>query len=157
MPRHWLAIEHRPQEVDAGCLAACAQMALAHLDIAVSQKALNRLLKLTPAGVPASRLVRLERYGVQVTLRRGTLDDLVHAVDQGLPPIVFVCTDPLPYWSLDTQHALLISGYDGDDLLINDPVFPTAPQRASAAALGLAWDEFDNRYAILSRALKPDL
>ena len=72
MPRHLLAIEHRPQEVDAGCLAACVQMALAHLGITVSQKALNRLFKLTPAGVPVSRLVRLECYDIRVTMLRGT-------------------------------------------------------------------------------------
>jgi ABC-type bacteriocin/lantibiotic exporter with double-glycine peptidase domain len=151
MPKRWLTIEHRPQEVDAGCLAACVQMALAHLDITVPQKALNRLLELTPAGIPVSRLVRLDRYGVRVELLRGTLDDLIHAIDQGVPPIVFVRTDPLPYWSLDTQHALLISGYDGDDLLINDPAFPTAPQQVGAASFCLAWDEFDNRYAVLGR------
>ncbi len=136
MPRRWLTIEHRPQETDAGCLAACAQMALDHLNIKVSQKSLNRLLQLTPAGV-------------RVVLQDGTLDDLVRAINQGFPPIVFVYTDPLPYWSLDTQHALLVSGYDGDDLLINDPAFPTAPQQVSAAALELAWDEFNNRYAVL--------
>lgn len=151
MPKRWLTIEHCPQEQDAGCLAACVQMAFAHLDITVSQKALNRLLELTPAGIPVSRLVRLERYAVRVEILRGTLDDLIRAIDQDMPPIVFVCTDPLPYWSLDTQHALLISGYDGDDLLINDPAFPTAPQQVSAASFCLAWDEFDNRYAILGR------
>ncbi len=151
MPKRWLTIEHRPQEVDAGCLTACVQMALAHLDITVSQKTLNRLLELTPAGVPVSRLVRLERYGVRVELLRGTLDDLIHTVDQDMPPIVFVSTDPLPYWSSNAQHALLISGYDGDDLLINDPAFPTAPQQVNAASFCLAWDEFDNRYAVLGR------
>jgi hypothetical protein len=41
MPKRWLTIEHCSQEVDAGCLAACVQMALAHLDITVSQKALK--------------------------------------------------------------------------------------------------------------------
>lgn len=157
MPRHWLAIEHHPQEVDAGCLAACVQMALSHLGVVASQQALNRLLGLTPAGVPASRLARLKRHGVQVTLRQGTLDDLRRAVDRGLAPIVFVCTGQLPYWSLDTQHALLVNGYDGDDLLINDPAFPSAPQQVSAAALQLAWDEFDDRYAILERASDSDL
>jgi hypothetical protein len=103
MPRHWLAIEHHPQEVDAGCLAACVQMALSHLGVVASQQALNRLLGLTPAGVPASRLARLKRHGVQVTLRQGTLDNLRRAVDRGLAPIVFVCTGQLPYGSLDTH------------------------------------------------------
>lgn len=152
MPKHWLAIEHHPQEADAGCLAACVQMALAHLNIPTSQQVLNRLFGLTPAGVPVSRLVRLERYGVHAAIHYGTVNDLIHYVDQDFPPIVFVRTGSLPYWSLDTQHALLVSGYDGNDLLINDPAFLIAPQRVEAAVLQLAWDEFDGRYAILRRA-----
>lgn len=84
-----------------------------------------------------------------VTLRRGALEDLAHAVDQRLPPIAFVRTGLLSCWSRDTQHAPLISGYDDDELLINDPAFLTAPQRVSSKALELAWDEFDNRYAML--------
>jgi ABC-type bacteriocin/lantibiotic exporter with double-glycine peptidase domain len=151
MPRHWLTIEHCTQETEAGCLAACVQMALAHLGISHSQRTLNRLFGLTAAGVPTSRLERLSRYGVQVTLRQGTVDDLRRKVDRGLPPILFLRTGPLPYWSLDTQHALLVSGYDGTDFLVNDPAFPTALQRIDAATLELAWDEFDYRYAIIER------
>lgn len=155
MPKNSLAIEHCPQETDAGCLAACVQMALAHLGITVSQKALNRLLELTPAGVLISRLIRLERYGVQVTMNHGTVDDLVQAIEQGIPPIVFVHTSQLPYWSIGTQHALLISGYEDNELLINDPALPAAPQKVNAAILQLAWDEFDDRYVTLSKSSEP--
>ncbi len=146
-----LPIEHRHQEEEAGCLAACAQMALAHWGIEISQKALNRLFDLTPAGAPASRLRRLERYGVQVALRNGTLADLIQALEQNTPSIVFVSTGSLPYWSLDTQHAVLVVGYDNDDVLIADPAFDETLQRVNKLALLLAWDEFDNRYALIRR------
>ena len=109
MPKRWLTVGHCPQEADAGCLAACVQMALAHPGITVSQKALNGLLGLTPAGIPVSRLVQLERYGVRVELLRGTLDDLVHAVDQDMPPIVFVCTDPLPFRGVESTCPTISS------------------------------------------------
>jgi hypothetical protein len=38
MPKRWLAIDHRIQEAEAGCLAACVQMALAHLGISLSHR-----------------------------------------------------------------------------------------------------------------------
>jgi ABC-type bacteriocin/lantibiotic exporter with double-glycine peptidase domain len=143
-----LAIEHTPQEVDAGCLAACCQMLLARLGISVSQEELNQLFELTPLGVPLSRLTRLEQYGVQVAIHHdGDWDALRRAIDQDLPSIVFVRTQQLSYWTQDTQHALLISGYDDLDVLLHDPAFPNAPQRVLADELMLAWDEFDNVYA----------
>jgi len=102
-------------------------------------------------GVPASHLVRLEgRYGVEVSFRRGTANDLRDAVARNLPPIVFVRTDQLPYWTVDTQHALLVSGYDEETFLLNDPAF-SAPQCVTILELMLAWDEFDNRYALIAR------
>lgn len=151
MPGRLLKVEHRPQEAEAGCLAACVQMAMAYFGLSVSQAELNRLLDLTPGGIPVLRLTRLEQhYDVLVALRRGTLDDLIRALERDLPPIVFVRTGQLPYWTIDTQHAVLISGYGGSDFLVNDPALPTAPQHVAALDLSLAWDEFDNRYALLS-------
>jgi len=70
VPTPSLPIEHYPQEEEAGCLAACAQMVLAGLGITLSQPELNQLFELTPLGVPLSRLTRLDQYGVKVTLHR---------------------------------------------------------------------------------------
>ena len=154
MPTRSLKIEHSLQETDAGCLAACAQMALAQLGITVSQKELNRLFDLTPAGVPLPRLKRLERYGIRVTIQRGNHSDLLEAIDSGTAPIVFVRTGQLSYWNIDTQHAVLISGYEGSDLLVNDPALRQAPQKVNANELLLAWDEFDNIYAAFTLVAK---
>ncbi len=149
MPAHSLKIEHHPQEEDAGCLAACAQMALAALGISLSQTALNKLFELTSVGVPLSRLARLEKHRVKVSIHRnGTLEQLIQAIEQDIPPIVFIRTSQLSYWQEDTQHAVLVSGYDGSShLLINDPAFPDAPKTVQTDELMLAWDEFDNAYA----------
>jgi ABC-type bacteriocin/lantibiotic exporter with double-glycine peptidase domain len=144
-----LPIEHYPQEEDAGCLAACAQMVLTDLGINISQAELNQLFELTPLGVPLSRLTRLDQHGVNVAIHRnGILDDLIRAVDQNTPPIVFIRTGQLSYWQEDTQHALVVRGYDGPHLLFNDPAFPDAPQTVLADELMLAWDEFDNAWNI---------
>jgi ABC-type bacteriocin/lantibiotic exporter with double-glycine peptidase domain len=147
-----LPVEHHPQEVKAGCLAACAQMVLAKLDVTVSEAKLNQIFELTPLGVPLSKLVRLAQYGVKVAIyKNGTLEDLIQAIDQHIPPIVFVRTGQLAYWQEDTQHALVVRGYDGPRLLLNDPAFPDAPKTVLADELMLAWDEFDNAYALITR------
>ena len=123
-------------------------MALAHLEIVVTQAELNHLLGLTPAGVPISHLTRLERYGVQTQFKKGATEDLKRAIDRDVPPIILVHTAQLPYWTIDIQHALLVSGYDEETFLLNDPAF-TDPQRVPILELMLAWDEFDNRYALV--------
>jgi hypothetical protein len=123
-------------------------MLLARFGISVSQQELNQLFELTPLGVPLSRLTRLERYGFQIAIHRdGDWDALRQAIDQDIPSIVFVRTQELSYWTQDTQHALLVSGYDDPDVLLHDPYFPEAPQRVLADEFMLAWDEFDNVYA----------
>jgi ABC-type bacteriocin/lantibiotic exporter with double-glycine peptidase domain len=148
VPTHLLPIEHSPQEEDAGCLAACTQMILAGLNIHISQTELNQLFELSPLGVPLSRLKRIEQYGLQVTIYRdGTLTDLITYLDQNIPLIIFVRTSQLFYWQEDTQHALVVQGYDDSLILVNDPAFPNAPQKSLADELMLAWDEFYNTYA----------
>lgn len=152
MPLRLLQLEHRPQEEEAGCLAACAQMALARLGLQLSQGELNHLFELSSAGVPLSRLTRLKKFNVQVTIQQGDLVDLLQTVDQDLTPLVFVRTGQLSYWESDTQHVLLVSGYVGSDVFLNDPALPHAPQRVSADELMLAWDEFDNVYAVIAKS-----
>lgn len=154
MPGPLLPIEHHQQEDDAGCLAACAQMVLSYLGVTVSQAELNRLFELTPLGVPLSRLQRLmQPYKVQVIIHQaGSLADLQRAVDENTPPIVFIHTGQLAYWSEDAQHAVVVVGYGSSSLLLNDPAFPDAPKQVPAEELMLAWDEFDNIYARLNRS-----
>ena len=146
-----LKINHYPQTIKVGCLAACAQMVLRPLGISVSQQKLHRRFDPTPIGVPFSRLRYLRNYNVQVTINQGDLSDIILAIDQNTPPIIFLRTGELSYWQSDTQHAVVVVGYDNDDLLLNDPAFQNAPQRVLADELMLAWDELDNFYALLTR------
>ncbi|MDM8529616.1 cysteine peptidase family C39 domain-containing protein [Anaerolineales bacterium HSG25] len=146
-----LTIEHARQEESAGCLAACTQMVLNYIGTAISQMELNRLFDLTKMGVPYSRLKRLTKYDVEAMLKEGDLSDLQQLINQNVPPILFLRTGELSYWQDDTQHAVVMSGYEDDILLLNDPAFPSAPQRVLADELMLAWDEFDNVYAQLTR------
>jgi ABC-type bacteriocin/lantibiotic exporter with double-glycine peptidase domain len=152
MPIRLLPVEHRLQEEKAGCLAACAQMALHHLGISIAQRQLNRLFDLGEVGTQFSRIQRLARYGVQITLQAGDEDGLKQAIDQGLPSILFVRTNQLTtYWQADVRHALLVVGYDETHFYLNDPAFSDAPKRVPVDEVMLAWLEFDYIYARLTR------
>ena len=146
-----LPVEQREQITPAGCLSACVQMVLGYLGIETGQGELNRLLGLTAAGIPASHLVRLEaQFGVHVGLMHGTAESLKQALVGQTPPIVFVRTAELAHWTVDTQHAVVVVGYDYDSFLVNDPAF-AEPYTVPTLEFMLAWDEFDNRYALITR------
>lgn len=103
--------------------------------------------------MPLSRLQRLTQpYNVQVTIHHeGNLADLHQAVDENTHLIVFIHTGQLAYWSEETQHAVVVVGYEGSALLLNDPAFPDAPKQMPTDEFMLAWDEFDHIYARPSR------
>ncbi|HRQ38376.1 MAG TPA: C39 family peptidase [Chloroflexota bacterium] len=146
-----LPVRHVPQENEAGCLAACSQMVLRFLGIKKSQRALNHLFQPTAFGVPFSRLTRLQRFDVVVSIRLfGDDRSLIQAIDQQTPAIVFVRTRPLPYWQADTQHAIIIVGYDDAHFLVNDPAFKQSPLTVPTTSLLLAWDGMDYAYALIT-------
>lgn len=146
-----LPVKHFTQESEAGCLAACSQMILRTLNIKKSQYQLNRLYQTTPFGVPFSRVTRLEKFGVTISLNTfGDEVALYRMIDQHIAPIVFLRTQPLPYWQADTQHAVVVIGYDDDHFLVNDPAFLQAPQSVTIEALLLAWDYMDYAYSTIT-------
>ena len=145
-----LPIKHSVQEIEAGCLAACSQMVLQSLNIEKSQKQLNRLFQTTSFGVPFSRIMRLEQFGVTVSINTfGDEATLTQMIDQSIAPIVFLRTLPLPYWQADTQHAVVVIGYDDAHFLVNDPAFDQAPQSVTVEAILLAWDGMDYAFTTI--------
>lgn len=148
-----LQVEHYQQHNETACLAACAYMVIKYfgLPFPFSQSKLHQQFDPTPLGVPFSRLMRLVKYGINFSLATGELSTIIKNIDNGRPLIIFVRTGELSYWQTDTQHAVVIVGYDGRDILLNDPAFEDGPQRASIDEVMLAWDEMDNFYATLSQ------
>jgi ABC-type bacteriocin/lantibiotic exporter with double-glycine peptidase domain len=144
-----LSVEHCRQTERSGCLAACVQMALQHIGIIQSQANLNRLFGLRPEGTPSSRVQRLGTIGVEVVYASGDELALREAIDRGVPPIIFVDTGELPYWGVRLRHAVLMVGYDEQNVYLNDPDQATAPVMATWGDLMLAWSEFDYRYTLI--------
>lgn len=151
MPSRVLPVPHKVQEHEAGCLAACAQAVLAYLGVEQTQTTLNRLFGLTLIGTPFRNIQRLTTLGVSLLLQSGEESTLRNAINQNLPPILFVKTGDLPYWQDNTAHAVVTIGYDEDTVLLADPQFANSPQRVGWGELMLAWGEQDYYFALISR------
>lgn len=76
-------------------------------------------------------------------------------LSQGLPLIVFVRTGELPYWSYQTDHAVVVVGYDEDHVYANDPDRSDAPIAVPVGDFELAWLERDYAYALVAPSEDP--
>lgn len=134
-------------------MPACCQMALAFFGIAKSQKQIAMQIgHIEGAGTPARNVTRLSVFRVDARhIESGTLNNLREGVEAGAAIIVFVRTGELPYRDEDTPHALVIVGVETDIIYVNDPAFEDAPIAMAIDDFMLAWDEFENQYAVVRR------
>lgn len=146
-----LSVPHHRQSADGYCLPACVQMLLAYWGIERPQADLAKQLGLIEgAGTPGNRLRRLASKELNVFYSEGTLSDLTVALDEEIPLIVLVNTRELPYWEIETAHAVVLRGLENSRATINDPAFEIHPFQISLGDFLLAWDEMANLYAKIS-------
>lgn len=114
-------------------------MVLAHFGRTCSEDDLRQLLGTGPQGTTARAILRVATLGFDVQLRFTNLGELTAALKAGTPPIVFVNTGFLDYWSMDCAHVLVVTGIDGTSVLVNDPQLDSAPQTTSLSGFHQAW------------------
>lgn len=145
-----LPVLHQKQRQSADCLAACAAMVLAYLQVRVDYKHLLRQLRTETHGSVFNNLRYLESMGLSILTEDGSMEKLRVYLESGLPIIAFVDTGQLTsYWREATNHAVVIVGITSDTVYLNDPEFDTAPQTVSLAEFELAWLEKGYRYAVI--------
>ena len=146
----WLNVPHQVEHKPGWCLPACVAMVSAFWEQPLAQEDVARWLETQSVGTPASRVVRLARRGFDVIYTSGSEAALAEWLAQGVPPILFVRTgDLLPYWSIDTPHAVVLAGIEGDNCILIDPGLVIAPAHVALGNLLLAWLHSDDAYAIL--------
>jgi hypothetical protein len=123
-------------------------MLLARLDDPVVESDVSKLFQSTEIGTPASRVLRLKRWGYQVTYRSAVLDELHQWLTEDKPPIVFLRTLFVDYGTEDTFHAAVVVGIE---VYLNDPAFDFAPQICSLDGFLAAWAERDEGIALIER------
>jgi ABC-type bacteriocin/lantibiotic exporter with double-glycine peptidase domain len=148
---NWLSVPHVQQHDTSWCLPACVAMVSAYLQQPLLQDDVARWLGTRGVGTLSSRIVRLNRHGFEVYYGTGSLAALESWLAQELPCILFVRTgDLLPYWRVDTPHAVVVAGVEVDQVAMFDPGLSMAPAIVSTGNLLLAWSHFDYTYAVLT-------
>jgi ABC-type bacteriocin/lantibiotic exporter with double-glycine peptidase domain len=150
MPNDWLPIQVHKQSRAGRCLPACVRMVLAHLGDDRSEDELARILKTRAFGTQASNVRLLESLGYKVSYGETSFTRLREFLDSGIPPIIFLQTGALEYWDENVNHAVVLTGLDGNRVVILDPAFD-APQTVPINTFLLAWSDFDYRFAVIAR------
>jgi ABC-type bacteriocin/lantibiotic exporter with double-glycine peptidase domain len=114
-------------------------MVLAHYGRLVSEDELRRLLGTSPHGTSARDILRVAALGFDIRLHFANLGELSAALLAGTPPIVFVNTGSLDYWSLDCAHVLVVVGMDITNVSVNDPMFDSGSRPTSLSGFHAAW------------------
>lgn len=149
-----LPLSNVQQRQQADCLAACAQMVLAYLQVPVNYDRLLRTLETSERGTPFSRLEQLRSWDLSVILgEKGDLGLFQPYIAIGLPVIVPIQTEWFGYWqNTATEHAIVVVGIDvpQEMIYVNDPVFTEEHQVLTFNEFDAGWTEMDRGYAIIS-------
>jgi len=114
-------------------------MVLAHYGRTCSEDELRQHLGSGPHGTRARNLFLLESLGFEVDLETSTLPQLGAALASGLPPIVFLDTSHLDYWTIRCDHVVVLVGLDLTAAFLNDPYFEAAPRQTTLSGFLSAW------------------
>jgi ABC-type bacteriocin/lantibiotic exporter with double-glycine peptidase domain len=155
MPGNWLNVPHAQQELEFSCVAACARMVLAQFGDVRTEAELRLLLDTQPEGTRAGNLMRLSGTTIEVHLRRANLVELQTALADDQPPIVFLQTGALEYWTMDIFHTAVLVGLDATTVALHDPYFATAPQTSSLQSFEKAWSQTGQFTAFIRPRQKP--
>ena len=134
-----LSVPHFKQELPFSCVAACVRMVLAHCGRTCSEDELRQLLGTEHHGTRARNLFLIESLGFDVQVETSNLAQLGAALVSGVPPIVFVETSFLDYWTVACDHVVVIVGLNLTTVSLNDPYFDTAPQQIALTSFQSAW------------------
>jgi len=99
-------------------------MVLAYRQNPVEESKVSELFEADEIGTPAARILRLDQWGYQVSYGSTTLEQLQEWLDHDIPPVAFVQTAFLDYWTTNTPHAVV--GIDDNQVYLNDPAFDIA-------------------------------
>src|SRR5437868_5396243 len=115
-----LSVPHYKQELPSSCVAACVRMVLAHYGHPCTEEELRQLLGSAAHGTRARNLFLIEPLGFEVQLETFSLAQLGAAMVAGIPPIVFLETSFLDYWSTRCDHVAVVVGLDLTSVSLND-------------------------------------
>jgi hypothetical protein len=100
-------------------------------------------------GTPSSRIQRLTKRGFEANCGTGSLAELESWIAQGVPCVLFVRTGELPYWQIDTSHAVVLAGLEANRAYWVGPAVETVLVTVLSGDLMLVWSYSEYTYAVL--------
>jgi len=138
-----LKVPHFEQEQHNSCLPACIRMALAFLGVEKSEHEIRKVLKTNPAGTNPLNVTHLKDWNLEAIVYFSNLDELQNHLLEKHPTIALLWTGVLSYWDsnkyFDYLHAVVVVGYDKENILINDPAFSEYPKTTPINEFLEAW------------------
>jgi chemotaxis regulatin CheY-phosphate phosphatase CheZ len=92
-----LQITHSQQSTEGYCLPACARMRLAYVGVEKTEAEAIRLLNAQEYGTPSFAIQRLSSLGLNVRYQEWSIAELMSALVNSQPLVVFVRTGFLDY------------------------------------------------------------
>jgi ABC-type bacteriocin/lantibiotic exporter with double-glycine peptidase domain len=134
------------------CVPACVRMVLAFQGVEASEETLCDWLDTQMAGTPVWNILLLDQHvtGCHAELGSLSAERLQELLAEGIPPIAFVATGPLPYWERETLHAVVVVAVEPEEISVNDPAFADKPRVVPRAELLAAWSELDFLVAVVT-------
>lgn len=144
-------VPHFPQERDYSCLPACVRMVLAFFGHQRSEGELRRLLKTRVTGTsPANVMLQLPNIGFDASVFDSSQSFLRERLSAGQPCIVHLWTEPLPHWHEAVIHAVVVTDFGDETVLINDPVLEAPSTAVSWAAFLASWAATDHTLILIT-------
>jgi ABC-type bacteriocin/lantibiotic exporter with double-glycine peptidase domain len=150
MPKDYLSVPHHRQSHDGACLPTCVLMVLSYFGFDATETQLAQLMRTRSIGTPARNVRYLNTLGFNTNFGPTTLSQLHENLLNGLPSIVFVSTDALPYHDEAGFHAVVVVGLTEEKVYLNDPASDIVPQIVPIEHFMLAWSDFDYLHATIS-------
>ena len=146
---NWLNVPHQSQREPSWCLPACVAIVSAYWGVPISQTDVAHWLGTSDIGTPSNRTQWLNSKNFTVIYSEGSVTTLIDWLGQGCPLILFLYTGDLPYWTIDTAHAVVLAGLDGESAILVDPAVDEIKCIVSIGDLLLAWSQFDYTFAVI--------
>lgn len=127
-------------------------MILDDLGLYFTETQISHILGTREGGTPGYAVKNLATVGLRATYQSWSISQLLVALDQGRPVILFVRTGFLDHWKEDLAHAVVAVGYQEEQaFLIHDPALVAGPTAVSWNGLLAAWIEFRYRATTIER------
>ena len=123
-------------------------MICAHLGTEISEDELRKLMKTKSSGTAPANVIFLSDLGFRTRFLSSSLSKLREFIKHRVPVIVLLWTELLIHWNAACMHAVVVTGFEPEAILVHDPAFKNYPIRIPLDQFEMAW-AYSRQFSIL--------